>query len=223
MPLLAGNVIDAARDRNPAFDKQHHPNKAALRHLSQFVKRVHGQLTQLDPSLVMLNVTTALPLADHSAGIALPAGTRLVESVVGNYATTNSPPRDPYRIRLIDFVQRFAPNAPRGAAWQQGGYLFLRAPSTIWQSFASVTYAISTMPTDLAELADTIALPETAENACIEEIAYHFAKREAQERDGKLSLDVFRTCAGEALEAFLSDISNNMGNRMFFTEDVWRP
>ena len=223
MPIQAGSVIDQARSRNAAFNKNQHPNKGALQHLSKYVKRVHGLLAQLDPSLVTINVDTALPLVDFDAGITLPAGTRLVESIVGNYATTNSPPRQPYRIRIIDYVQRFAPNAPRGAAWQQGGVMYLRSPASIWASFASVTMTIATMPTDLADLADTLALPDTAEEACIEEVAYFFAKRVAQEKESMVNIDVFKACASEAHQAFFDDISNNMGNRMFFIEDVWRP
>lgn len=223
MPISAGSVIDQARSRHAAFNKNQHPNKGALQHLSKYVKRLHGQLAQLDPSLVTVNVDTALPLADHDAGITLPTGTRLVESIVGNYATTNSPPRQPYRIRIIDYVQRFAPNAPRGAAWQQGGVLYLRSPASIWQSFESVTITVATVPTDLAELGDTLAVPDSAEETCVEEVAYWLAKRVAQEKDSNIDLGTFKTCATEAHEAFLNDISNNMGNRMFFTEDVWRP
>ncbi len=223
MPTTAATVIDAARDKHSAFDKEHHPNKGALRHLSQFVKRAHGQLTQMDPSLVTVNVTTTLPLVDHGAGIALPTGTRMVEEIIATYSATNAQPRDPYRVRLIDFVQRFAPNAPRGAAWQQGQVLYLRSPASIWQSFASVTVTLATMPTDLAELGDTLALPDTAQEWCIEEVAYYFAKREVQENDTKISLDAFRICRDEARDGFLADIANSQQGRMMFTEDVWRP
>ena len=223
MTIRAGNVIDAARDRHAAFDPKHHPNKGALRILSQYAKRLHGKISQIDPNLVTVVDTVALPLADFTVGIPL-TSTRLVLDVQAHFANQTTVPKDPYQVRLIDFQQRNAPNAPRAAAWQVGATLYLRPISTIWSNFDSVEITTSTVPADLADLDDTVALPDVAELACVERVALFFANREVQERpDSKINISIFAQTLGSAETDLLTDIGNNVGARSFFTEDVYRP
>lgn len=221
MPLLAGSVIDQARDRHAAFDRQHHPAKGALRFLSSYVKQLHGKVTRLDSSIITLSLDTALPLAVHEDGITLPAGTRLVQEAVANPATTAFV--EPVPVAVLDFAQRFAPNAPRLAGWQQAGVFYLRSPNTLWSRCSSVTLTLSVLPLDLSTLEDTLAIPDAAELACVEAVASFFADRESQERETRISPDRFVAKAADAEAQFLNDVVTNLSGRVFFTQDTYQP
>lgn len=221
MAVLAGDVIDAARDRHAAFDRQRHPNKGALRYLSGYVKALRGKIMAIDPAMVRVELPVVLPLANHDAGIALPAGTLLVDEVAGTFLKQ---PQPPWPIPIIDITARFAPNAPTGAAWQQGSTLFLRGPDTLWRDFASVTLYLVATPLTLTELDDPLAIPDAAELACTEACALFFAGREVQEAsESKISLQKFVGTAAGAESDYLDTVKAGLAGKVFVTQDVWRP
>lgn len=225
MAIRAGAVILAARDRSSAFDKQRHPDAPALRELSAYTKRLHGKISNLDPSLASVTTRTALPLADHAAGIALPAGAHIVTEVSGEWAASaGGPTRDPYPIREVDYHQRLAPNAPRGAFWRQGGKVFLRSPASLWTNFGAVLVTTVATPVDLATLNDTLPLPDACEPTCIQAIAMFLAFREKEENpDSGIDPASYVTRYTAAEADLLAELTNALGTRVFFTEDVYRP
>lgn len=221
MPLLAGNVIDAARDRHAAFGPQRHPNKAALRFLSAYVKQLHGKVLAINPDALRVDVTASLPLTTFDDGIALPANTQAIVEVVGRYPAATA--RSPYPITLIDASARNALNAPRGAAWRVGDTLYLRSPDTLWRDFDAIVFAVVTLPGSLAALDDTLAVPDAAEMACIEQVAAFFAGRVAQEEETRIALDRFDQKAAEAEGHYLATVTAALTGTTFFTQDVWHP
>lgn len=221
MPLLAGTVIDTARDRHAAFTKERHPNKAALRELSAYAKSLHGKILQIDPDVLRVDVVTALPLAVFDDGIALPANTQYVAEAVARFPATSS--RTPFPITIIDSAARNALNAPRGAAWQVGNVLYLRSPDTLWRDFDAIALAVVTLPGDLADLTDNLALPDAANFACIERLASFFAGREAEETESKISTQRFDAKAEKAETEYLNTVRAALTGKSFFTQDVWHP
>lgn len=221
MTLLAGNVIDAARDRHAAFDRQRHPNKMLLRFLSRYARQLHGKLVALDPDAVRVETTANLPLADFDAGIALPANTVYVAEVAASYPAPSTLP--PLPIDLIQSDERDAWNRPRAVAWQVGDKLYLGGTADAWTAFGQIAISSVQLPVALVALTDAIALPDAAESACVEAVAEFMAKREAQEGNDKIALAVFGEDAAKAEGAYLAVVMNNVAGRTFYTKDVYRP
>lgn len=220
MSLLAGNVIDAARDRHAAFDPKRHPNKMALRFLSSYVKQLHGKITAIDEDAVRVEITAGLPLADFSAGIPLPVNTRFVAAASVTYPSPST--FSPVPLTIIASGERNAFNTPAGAAWQVGGALYLAGDATRWKAFNSIAISVVTLPVDLVALQDVLAVPDAAELACVEAVALFFAKREVQESSGdpKIGLSAFVATATDAEKSYLNDVMNNVAGRTFYTLDV---
>jgi hypothetical protein len=79
------------------------------------------------------------------------------------------------------------------------------------------------LPPDLVDLDDTLAIPDAAELACVENVALFLARREAQESDGdgKIALSPFVAAATDAERQYLDDVKNNVSGRTFYTLDVY--
>lgn len=220
MTLVAGNVIDAARDAHTSFYAQKHPNKMALRFLSRFVKGLHGKVAAIDEDQLRVDITTPLPLADFNAGIALPANTRAVTGAVVSYPEPTT--FAPVPLDIIQSDERNALNTPAGAAWQVNGRLYLAGTAARWSRFNQIAIALVLLPDTLATLQDVLALPDAAEAACVEAVALFFARREFNESDGdaKLNLSTFVASADKAERDYLDDVKSNVAGRTFYTLDV---
>lgn len=222
MAIVAGNVIDAARDRHTAFDRKVHPNKMLLRHLSQYVKRLHGKIVAIDEDAVRVEIApVALPLADFAAGVVLPANVRYVAGA----SVTYPPPSTtaPVALDLIQSDERNARNTPANAAWVVNGVLYLSGNANRWSAFNALAISVVFVPADLTDLTETLAVPDAAEEACTEALALFMARRESQESDGeaKIAIQPFAASASDAERSFLDDVKNNVAGRTFYTQDVY--
>lgn len=220
MTLVAGNVIDAARDRHPSFYKEKHPNKMLLRFLSAYAKGLHGKIAAIDEDQLRVDVTATLPLASFDAGIALPANVRSITGAVVSYPEPTT--FAPVPIDIIQSDERNARNTPAGAAWQVNGKLYLAGNADRWSAFNQIAISLILLPDTLQTLADVLAVPDAAELACIENCALFLARREFNESDGdtKLNLSTYVGAAADAERAFLDDVKNNVAGRTFYTLDV---
>jgi hypothetical protein len=221
MALLAGNVIDAARDRHTAFDRKTHPNKMLLRFLSSYVKQLHGKVLALDEDDVRIETTFDLPMADFSAGITLPANVRYVAEASVTYPAPSTD--SPVPLDIIQSSERNARNAPANGAWVVNGRLYLAGTAQRWTHFNKLAVSFVLLPPDLVDLDDTLAIPDAAELACVENVALFLARREAQESDGdgKIALSPFVAAATDAERQYLDDVKNNVSGRTFYTLDVY--
>lgn len=218
--LTAGGVINAARDRHAAFDRRRTPDGVLLRHLSAYTKQLHGRISSIDPDILRVEQSTAFPLADHEAGITLPDN-RFVAAVS---IADNSTPANNYPIELIPAITRNDLNAPVLAAWQIGSKIYLRSPASLWTRASSIAISYIAIPVPLTKLSDTLAVPDTAELACIESVALLLARR--GHNDPNLPRIVVREFADvftDAEDQFLKDIANRLGGRRFRTRDIYRP
>lgn len=227
MPRLVSSVINAARDRHVAFDKQRNPSGPLYRFLGQYMQVLSGKMLLIDPEStgLLAEMTVDLSAYDFDAGVALDTGTLVVEVVLNDPAT--SIPQRSYPIELIDPAQRFAPNGPRAAAWQIGNVLYLRGRAEDYQNYGSITLRVTPAVLDqlVWETAGTaLMLPDDAELACVEAVALFMAKR--GHNDPKLppiDLGAFKATAAEAETDFLNLVRRRVTGRSFFTADVYRP
>jgi hypothetical protein len=221
MALLAGSVIDAARDRHTAFDRKTHPSKMLLRYLSRYVKQLHGKITAIDEDAVRVEIVASFPLADFGNGIALPANTRYVAEASVTYPAPST--FAPAPLEIIQSSERNARNAPANGAWQVAGSLHLAGTADRWKQFDTIAISVVTTPVDLVTLDDLLAVPDAAEGACVEALALFMAQREAQESDGdpKIALSPFVAAFSDAEKSYLDDVKNNVSGRTFYTLDVY--
>jgi hypothetical protein len=219
MPLLAGDVIDSARDRHAEFDPRRQPDKMLLRTLSDYVAHLSGRITAIDPDALRIEESYELPLADFDAGIALPAN-RYIAEIVAKDPDTAARPRS-YPVALIGAEQRFARNGPLAAAWQIGDRLYLRGPAETWRFMGSIAVAYVAQPVALATLEDVLALPDSAKLACTEYLALFMARRAGAKANPPIAIETFASAASGAESALIEDVKNRLTGRVFFTEDVW--
>lgn len=211
MALVAGKVIDAAREYHVSFDPKAHPDKLCLGFLSRYVRQLHGKIVAIDPDAVRVEVTTALPLVDFDAGVALPANVRYVAEVAVRYRAPSTLP--PVPLDVIQSDERNARNRPPGAVWTVGSVLFLAGNAQSYTNFDQIAISVVLLPVALAVLEDLLPVPDAAEAACVEAVAGFLAGRVA---DAKVSLT-------GAERAYLDDLGNNVSGRTFYTQDVWQP
>jgi hypothetical protein len=229
MPRSVSGVMDAARDRHPAFDHQLMPPGPLARFIADYTLQMQGRLRAIDSTLSGFEVTLTfeLPLADFDAGLALGAH-RLVQEVtlvdpVGRVPRRTTP------VTLIPRDLRFAPNVPTAAAWQEGNILYLRGPSSLW----SPHYDQGTVEVQVIEgwgdvegaalLAPgaTLPLPDDAVPAVIEAAAAFMARR----APAALGINVRefaeqqQLAEARAIEATVQRVNG----RSYVIQDVWQP
>jgi hypothetical protein len=229
MTRLVSGVITAARDEHPRFDERTAPPGPVYRRLATYCQELSTKLAALDPTIAGVEVTLTfdLPLADFDAGMALGA-----HRVVTEVSIVDSPDRNPqhsYPIDLISRDQRFAPNGPVAAAWQEGNILYLRGPDTRWRDYNGGTVqvqVIEAMGDDAAAALQSptavLPLPDDAAPAVIANLALFMAIRAAAE-GATIDVASYERRAREAEGIFLEGVLDRPGARTFFTQDVWRP
>lgn len=220
--MTAGDVLLAARDRHPAFDRHRTPDAVALRFLSDYARELHGKVAAIDESLLAEEgVTATLPLADHEAGIPLPAN-RYLAGVTGRMQGWSVDEPRTFPIVCIPWARRFDRDVPRGAAWEHGDVLYLRSPASLWRSVDQVAVSLVPIPQPLTDLNSALALPETARRACVEHTALAMARR--GHTDPALPvIDVagFITIARTAEADYLADVANRLTGIPSSVRDVW--
>lgn len=218
MTLLAGDMIEAARDRHMAFVRELAPQGVCLRFLSQYHRELLGKIAEIDEDVLRVDTVVAMPLAAFAAGITLPAN-RTIVAVSGS--TNGATPTD-FEITLVPVALRNNTSTPGAAAWQAGNVLYLRGNAANWANVASI--AVATVPVPASVLASTtlLAVPDTAERAVVENLAFMLAKRGHNQGDKLPPIDIgaFAASAADAETAYLKEVRNRLGGRAYHTRDV---
>lgn len=217
MPLLAGSVIDAARDRHVAFSQERAPNGVCLRFLSQRVRELLGKIAEIDEDLLRVELNVVLPLADFAAGIALPANRSVVAVTVEE---TGVNPRS-FDLPIVPASNRNDVNTPLGAVWQIGNTLYLRGKASDWTNYGSIAVATIPVPAALVKLNDTLPVDDTAERALADGLAFDLGARMAGvEGVPPINLDILAASASRSSEAYLDEVRNRTHSRVIQTRDV---
>src|SRR5574342_491449 len=74
MTLLAGTLIDEARDLHVSFSDRDHPTKLLLRELDRYQKALLSRALIINEDYLNSVQQTAMPLAVFANGITLPVG-----------------------------------------------------------------------------------------------------------------------------------------------------
>lgn len=220
MPLLAGDIIDEARDRHAAFDNRRNPQKVVRRFLASYCVDLAGRINRIDEQALLAESVVAMPLADFNAGIVLPAN----RGIAGIVAVDNHVPGLKSPVELVPWATRGDANVPLASAWLYGGKLYLQGVASSWRNIVSL--AIAYVP-DFALLtadADVIPLRQDARLTLVENAALFMAGRGHTDKNlPPIDMKKFVAAAGGAEEEFLKNVSNQLGLTHFRTRDVWSP
>lgn len=217
MPLLAGSVIDAARDRHVAFSRERAPQGVCLRFLSQAVRHLLGRVAEIDEDLLRVEMNVVLPLADFAAGIALPANRSVVAVTVEE---TGVNPRS-FDIPIVPAALRNDVNTPLAAAWQIGNSLYLRGKANDWTSFGSIAVSTIPVPAEITKSTDELPVEDTAERALADAVALELAGRMVGvEGVPPINLAAFAAKAAASEDRYLDDVRNRTHSRVVQTRDV---
>lgn len=175
MALLASQVIQAARDAHPAFSPGRVAPPVAWRALLRIYQQLISQVARISPDVLTPTVVTAaLPLASHSAGIAL--GTGILQPLDTTAFDTAG---NPTAVELVAYnVGATAIRHP--AATLLGTTAFLLGEATWWTAWASVRVRFIAQPALALTDATTLALPDDALPALSARLAAVMATRLAE-------------------------------------------
>lgn len=174
--LVVGDLLNAARDCSPQFDTRLHPDRVLLRFLSRYQRDLIDRLLRLDPSQLVTTQSYPLPLANFTAGIAIPAyhypfGAEVVSGHVGAH---------PHPVNLVPWTDH---TRYRHAVYLLSNTLFLCGKSADWERFISLTWIYVPEVADLDTSSQTAltqtltALPDSAEPALVAYLAMKMAMR----------------------------------------------
>lgn len=217
MALLAGDLIDEARDLHPAFDKNRNPQKIVRRELSRYVTRLLSKIDQIDEAALTIEAETVMPLAVFANGIVLPAN-RNVQEVVAVDAQGRK-----YPVEIIPAGQRDSIRQA-ATAWIINGVLYLNGTAATWNQVAKVAVRYTPVAGQVATDATVVPLPDSARPPIIAALAAFMAKRGHTDKDGDLPpviVDGFRADLRESEGEFLEEVGNSRTSQVFRVRDVW--
>jgi hypothetical protein len=200
MTLVAGTVIDEARDLHPSFDPQTHPDKICLRFLSRWQKATLQRALTIYQGLIDGGLTIIpLPLVDFDAGEALADVMSLVDITVTVGLQT-------YPVTILPYHARFDPQ-PEFACWFVNGVLYLAGKPNDWTQASKLTVRYLEVPADLIDKTSPLVLPDHALSAAVHAIAGFIAGRGISRTQG-VNADpaYFQGLAVEAEAAWLESL-----------------
>lgn len=220
MTLLAGDIIDEARDRHAAFDVRRNPQKAVRRFLASYCVELAGKINRIDETALITEYVQALPLADFTVGITLPAN----RGIAGVVALDNKSPAQKFPVDLIPWATRGDSNVPLASAWLYAGKLYLQGEAASWRNIVSIAVAYTPDFALITADADVIPLRQDTRMALIENAALFMAGRGHNDTAlPPIDMKKFAMTAAEAEGDALKNVANALGAIHFRTRDVWSP
>lgn len=179
--LIVSELIQAARDLDPAFDARRHSPTAAVRFLNRRHKRLVGEWIKHEPDAFQESVTITFPLDDFAAGHFLFLSES--ESTRGLRATAIYSPLDmwvrgeqePRPLALSPWRDRH--RVAGRACWLVESTLHFAGVAADWNDVLRVVLSYVPTPIELTALDEELDLPDTTEDVLVTAIAAFFARR----------------------------------------------
>jgi len=212
--ILAGSVIDAARDYHPAFTRENAPDAPVLRFLSRYVRRLTADVLRIHPEAISVAEEITLPLADFDAGYKLPA----YQMIHGGDVHLKGGIVDEFD--LIDYANRFG-RVPRWSGWIEAGVLYLIGDPMWWNDVEKIVLKYAPVPAELTSLKSEIQLPDTAEEALVAACANFMAGRVPADVSPPIDRGYFLALANDAHASFLRQLATSTRVKATYTKEVW--
>lgn len=211
MALVAGALIEAARDRSPAFVRTAHPDAVALRALSRRQRELVAWANGVNPDAALVPLTFELPLEEFSAGVEIPPH----HYVRGGSAYHGAHARP---LHLISEARRLDPPT-WPAVYMLNGRLHLVGRARDWQGLTSVMVMYVPIPEDLTSLGSALVLPDSAEAALVAGVAAFLAGRTT--RDEGVHARAVQAEWEAARDGWLSEIGGRRRAHTSTIREVW--
>lgn len=215
MAFTVADVIENARDQHPAFDPERTPDTVLMRELNRYARTLLFLLLERDSSHYTTETNVPLPLADHDAGITLPA------HVLFQGATLNCSNLDATtELKIIPFRKRHEPGVPY-PGYIHGGTLYLVGNAEDFSQFDSLDYWLVPDPTALTLLTQTIELPDDAQEALAHRLCFFMARRTPIYEQAPMPVREFQAWWKEAEDEFLVEIATHNRTEANYIREVW--
>lgn len=215
MPLTAGAVIDAARNKHSAFNERDHPGKALRVELGRLERTLLQRAIERNQDYVAAVQSTPLPLSVFANGITLPAHLAVHDAELKgvNNAT-----------REVELAPWHARNDPRQlyTASQRGQVLYLLGTADQWNGWVSIDVTYTPRPTAPASAAAVLTVDELAEDALVTGLAAFMAGRGSRDsEDIKVDVRHFEGMFSQAVMDFELAVGGLRAGDTFRTREVW--
>lgn len=215
MALVAGTIIDEARDWHPTFNVRDHPDKALLRALDQYQRTLIARIVQVNEDYSRTILTTALPLATFANGITLPANLLVTGAEFLDISGNR------HEVDLRPMMYRDDP-APRYTLFIGANVAYLRGAAQDWNAIQSIDIAYIPVPTALALLTDVLTIGDSARRSLVMHLCYMMATRGTTRSDvPPLNPDGFRRDWMRTEEEFLYEVATMRAGQTFTVREIW--
>lgn len=214
MAFTVGDVILAARDMNPAFTPQRHPDPVCRRFLSRYTKTLAGKIAALRPRALAATITTVnVASFDFAAGTTLPAFLLVLEAQLHR---SGEPADALVPVDIIPGGDRFGRRQAVPFGWLDNAQFFLGGRAENYARFDTLAIRTFAMPTTAAD-ADVLPFDDDALDACAAQLAAFLGGRVANSPDTEeFDASTLRGDGAEAERVFLDRIGNQR------RAEVWR-
>lgn len=205
--LVARDIIDAARDAHPVFDRRRHPGGVLLRALSRYQRSLAAEIIKYNPAVLTQVQETSLPLAAFDVGITLPdfkypAG---VEAEMAPEAGVTENRK--HQVELVPWQARFRYHL---GAFIRNNALYLTGTARDWVGFTKLRFYYVAEAEALATEAAVLVLPNATE-PCLTAYLAHFMAQRSKGDPTAAGLDSreFRATWREAEDELLDEMGRH--------------
>jgi hypothetical protein len=173
MALIAGEILDEARDYHEAFYPEHLPDGMCLRQLSRLEQRFAQRLVLEVPDSITTSETFEAADLENAAEYGVPLTPSLLPVALSAGFGAERPEEE---VRLVAESEAHEDNLPPGLrAFRRGGMIYPVGPR--WEAVVSLRHSYAPNPPPLTSLEDELTLPDACGPALVSSLALWMASR----------------------------------------------
>lgn len=169
--LTLEQVIQAVRDKHPAFSEEDIPNGSLARYLSDCQRRLVSKALEENRYFLLREKVFDLPFALYDEGEKMPPFDHVLPS-----CTVRVPGVGEYPLLVTTYEDRFTPRR-WPAAYVTPERFFLLGAESEWPNGTEILVKYSPIIPDLEALGDTFTVPDKAKGALVAAGALFCARR----------------------------------------------
>lgn len=221
MTITAEQVIDAARDEHPAFTPQRHTDATLLRQLERYHKRLAGKLSNVNSSVLAVELVIDILTFDFVNGFAFPANLYVLPD--GEVEPQNEiDPGDRAKFTLIGQNVRLG-TRPVLSGWFIQNQFYLNGDLRNWTGFLRLHLHFTAEPVGPLVPADNFdPFPDEVVDVLVARLAMHMAKRgHIDPSIPPIDKPIYLAEFGDAEQRFLEQQGEKKKARLIKTQDVF--
>jgi hypothetical protein len=226
MALLAGDVINHARDMHPALSVVNAPAVVGYRAISRFQGDLVEQIAARQPGFLAETLTVALPLATFASGINLTtlitSGWLALEDMFARLTSDSDTTRWPLRCENVPWGQRDMAQ-PWPAFTMRNDVLYLLGTETDWSVMSSLRISYTAQPADVTQDSSALVVPLDARETLATSLCAFYLSRLVSEPTHRVTSEmasVWDTKADTERSRFLGRIGRTGQKQRFRVRNV---